>query len=112
MRKNKRTEVLLMSCQHYKNEIVELTRKNEILSKEIQEHLHQCSDCSKYLESQLQLNSALQDFKRKDKTLIPAQPSSRLLNAVRQKERRRASEFFWMKAAAIFIISVLCGSYW
>jgi hypothetical protein len=101
-----------MNCQHYKNEILELIRKQEVLSAELQEHLRQCSDCSEYFDSQQQLHTALQEINRKDQAMSAQQPPIRLMSAVRQKERARVSEFFWMKAAAIFIVSVLCGSYW
>jgi hypothetical protein len=101
-----------MNCQHYKNELLESIRKAEALSEKLQEHLRKCSDCLQYSKSQQQLNSALSELKSKDRSLGSQQPSIRLMNAVRQKERRRISQFFWMKAAAIFIVSVLCGSYW
>ena len=101
-----------MNCQHYKNEILESIRKGEVLSEKLQEHLRQCSDCSEHFESQQQLQNALQEINRKDLALGAQQPSIRLIDAVRQKKSVRLSEFFWMKAAAIFILSVLCGSYW
>ena len=56
-----------MNCQHYKNEILELIRKREVLSAELQEHLRQCPDCSEYFDSQQQLHTALQEINRKDR---------------------------------------------
>jgi|GEM_PF-2960245 len=102
-----------MNCPHYKNEILDMARNIHEPRPELVEHLKHCTDCCEYLESQQELSAALGVMNREDQDARPGpEVTSRLLAALHKKDKTPARSFFWMKAAAVFLLSVVCGSYW
>jgi hypothetical protein len=100
-----------MNCLRYKNEIIEVVRNAVEAQPELLKHLEHCANCNEYLQSQQKLSAAFRLLSREDQDDRPGpELTHRLLTALHNK--RPAPSFFWMKAAAIFILSVLCGSYW
>jgi hypothetical protein len=102
-----------MNCLHYRNESTDFIRNQTEPNAELSAHLLKCAACRDYMESQKQLYIAIQSIKKIDAQKTPAPlVREKLLTAIRNRDQSPASSFFWMKAAAVFIISVLCGSLW
>jgi len=99
-----------MNCLHYKNELMETVRERAELKPELSKHLMNCILCREFFESQKRLSVALNALKNTDSNEKPNDSLQQRLITEMQSQRSRP--YFWLQAAAVFVISVLCGSLW
>jgi hypothetical protein len=102
-----------MNCLHCKNELLESVRHAAELKPEVFNHLILCAACKDFFESQKELDAELKSLKSVDFTAKPdASAREKLLVAMRNPKPAHSGSYFWLKAAAVFVISILCGSLW
>jgi len=103
-----------MNCTRFKNELLDVARQMAKPADELNEHINTCGNCRAYLESQQLLNSPLSVIRNQDATLQQSSDSLQFLLAALQKSSPSGSRtsMFWLKIAAVFLISGLCGGVW